>query len=317
MESPVSSSPTLDVVIVNWRSDEYLARCLASLPAAASPAFDFGKVVVVENECRSEPSPWERCARGLPVHAIRNSQNAGFARACNQGARAGSADYILFLNPDVILNETSLDLPLRYFSQAQKSVGICGIRLLDDHGRPSTSHAYFPTPKRLLVEALGIDKLPGHTHRGRTVDPELLSRSGFVDQIMGAFFLVRRSVYDGLGGFDERFFVYFEEVDFSMRAAQRGYRSYYLADATANHHGGASSNQVLDMRLFYVLRSRIQYARKHFRWPALCGLVAVMLTLEPLCRIAWALINRQSDSVSQTVKAYWKLWHFLVLETGA
>jgi hypothetical protein len=137
MESPVSSSPTLDVVIVNWRSDEYLARCLASLPAAASPAFDFGKVVVVENECRSEPSPWEPCARGLPIHAIRNSQNAGFARACNQGARAGSADYILFLNPDVILNETSLDLPLRYFSSLRKHWGSISYPATHIAGEPS------------------------------------------------------------------------------------------------------------------------------------------------------------------------------------
>jgi GT2 family glycosyltransferase len=84
-----------------------------------------------------------------------------------------------------------------------------------------------------------------------------------VDQLIGAFFVVRRSLFESLGGFDERFFVYYEEVDFSWRARQAGYSSVYLPGVHALHHGEASSGQVKGRRLFYLLRSRALYARKH------------------------------------------------------
>jgi N-acetylglucosaminyl-diphospho-decaprenol L-rhamnosyltransferase len=217
----------------------------------------------------------------------------------------------------MVLSAQALELPLQFLAQPEGSrVGICGIRLLDAGGHVSTCCNRLPTLKNLLVEALGIEKLSGHAYDGRTVDPATLASSGVVEQIIGAFFLVRRAVFEALGGFDERFFVYFEEVDFSLRCRQLGYASYYLAEATAYHHGGGSSEQVLDKRLFYSLRSRMQYAKKHFGWYETLLLGSVTLLLEPLCRIAWALLRRQRRMVSHTIKAYARLWRFLVLETG-
>jgi len=98
-----------------------------------------------------------------------------------------------------------------------------------------------------------------------------------VDQVIGAFFLVRRALFETLGGFDERFFMYFEEVDFSKRAQMRGAASVYLGAARAFHSGGYSSRQVKASRLFYSLRSRFLYGFKHFR-PA--EAVAVLLEEE-------------------------------------
>ena len=85
-----------------------------------------------------------------------------------------------------------------------------------------------------------------------------------VDQVMGAFFFVRRSVFEALGGFDERFFVYFEDMDFAVRARERGWRSVYLATAQAFHRGQGTTERAVPRRMFYFARSRILYARKHF-----------------------------------------------------
>src|SRR5207247_3592833 len=93
---------------------------------------------------------------------------------------------------------------------------------------------------------------------------EATSESGLVDQVIGAYFMVRRPLFEALGGFDERFFVYFEEVDLSLRARQNGWASYFLANARVYHTGQVSSGQVRGERLFYLLRSRTEYARKHW-----------------------------------------------------
>src|SRR5258708_40080093 len=85
-----------------------------------------------------------------------------------------------------------------------------------------------------------------------------------VDVVTGAFLLVRRGIFEVLGGFDERFFVYLEDVDFLYRVGQAGWRCYYLAAARAYHRGGGCSEQAKAARLFYALRSRILYSYKHF-----------------------------------------------------
>ena len=85
-----------------------------------------------------------------------------------------------------------------------------------------------------------------------------------VDQVMGAFFLVRQKLFEEWGGFDERFFVYLEDVDFSSRARRVGWRSFYMAGVKAYHKGGGTSEQIKSTRLFYSLRSRILYSYKHF-----------------------------------------------------
>lgn len=93
-----------------------------------------------------------------------------------------------------------------------------------------------------------------------------------VDHVIGAFFLVRRSVFEQLKGFDERYFVYLEDLDFSLRARKAGWKTYYLADATAYHKGGGTSEQVKAHRLFYSLRSRMIYGFRHFNLSAAWGL---------------------------------------------
>ena len=130
------------------------------------------------------------------------------------------------------------------------------------------------------------------------------THSGIVDQVIGAFFLVRRELFIRLDGFDTSYFVYYEEVDFARRALQQGFRSYFLKEARILHAGNVSSDQVRDIRLYHSLRSRQVYALRHWpRWQA--GLLALLtLGIELSARLTMALLRRSRSDFSATVSAY-------------
>ena len=132
-----------------------------------------------------------------------------------------------------------------------------------------------------------------------------------VDQVIGAFFLVRKELFTKLDGFDERFFMYYEEVDFSLRAKRNGWNSYYYNCAQAFHKGGGVSRQVKSFRLFYTLRSRIQYALKNFTlWPSVITVIVTLL-IEPFARFIYALFKLSLSSLSEILKAYFLLYKWL------
>jgi GT2 family glycosyltransferase len=129
-------------------------------------------------------------------------------------------------------------------------------------------------------------------------------KTATVDHVIGAFYLIRRSLFDSLGGFDERFFVYLEDLDFSLRAYQAGWRSVYLTGVQAFHAGGGTSAQVMATRLFYSLRSRLFYGFKHFSVYRAWGLLFITLALEPWIRLGVALLRGSWRDASHTLHAY-------------
>ena len=165
-----------------------------------------------------------------PISVLYNDTNRGFAAACNQGAAGTQADYLLFLNPDTRVFPDSLWRPLEFLEQEENGkVGICGVRHVDDSGAFSTSCARFPTLKIFFGQMTGLSRIFPQWFPPHLMPESECLGSRDVDQIIGAFFLVRRALFEALSGFDPRFFVYFEEVDFSLRARHAGFRSYYLA----------------------------------------------------------------------------------------
>jgi N-acetylglucosaminyl-diphospho-decaprenol L-rhamnosyltransferase len=297
-------APALDIVIVNWNSGAALADCLGSIAAAQGGRFVLAQVVVVDNA--SEDDSLDCCGESrLPLRVLRNQENLGFARACNQGARCGAADYVLFLNPDVRLSPGALAEPIAFLGRPEAgAVGICGIRLTDAEGRDSSSCARLPRPGNLLYGAFGLDQCFPKLFTPRFLSSDELGESASAEQIMGAFFLVRRPVYDSLRGFDERFFMYYEEVDFSARARAHGFSSYYLSNVTAVHIGGGCSQSVPGRRLFYSLESRLAYAMKHFSRHGFFCVLFASLAVEPLARIARACVHASFREMSHTVEAY-------------
>jgi len=302
---------SLDIIIVNWNSGQHLKHCLESVPAASSEGFRLERVVVVDNDS-GDWSAEELQPAAIPLHIMRNEENRGFAAACNQGALGSRADYLLFLNPDVLLRAESLSIPMQFMEQAEnRNVGICGVQLLDSQGRLTRSCSRFPTPWIFYARMFGFDRFfPGH-FPGHFIAERDHWESKPVDVVTGAFFIVRRAVFESLQGFDERFFVYFEELDFSYRACQAGWNSYFLATAQAVHHGGGCSEQVRAARLFYSLRSRIIYCYKHFQWAEATCLLLGTVIVEPLARLTLCAAKGSFREMRETLQGFIRLWRAL------
>lgn len=245
------------IVIVTYGSAREVGPCLdAALRTGAS-------VVVVDN-AGCEETAREVAARGAPL--IRNSRNRGFAGAVNQGVRYLSNPLILLLNPDAVLQSD-----LRPLADACRLPGVAaaGGMLLDAAGRPQTGFMVrrFPGAAALAFEALLLNRLwPGNPvnwqYRCMGMD---YSASQDVEQPAGAFLMVRREVWEELGGFDEGFHpVWFEDVDFCRRAAAAGYRIRFIPEAVAKHTGGHSVSRIeLEKRPLYWYGNLLRYAAAH------------------------------------------------------
>lgn len=290
-----------DIVIVNWNSGPMLRECIESI---INHRDGVGRIVVVDNgSSDSSANLPSRLASACDI--VFANRNLGFAKACNLGASRCASPFVLFLNPDARLTEPSVARVIAFMEAPEGArYGICGIKLLGRHGDVERHCANFTDTSTYLGHVLGVSgRFPRlfTPHFMRDFD-HLHSRP--VDQVIGAFFFVRRSLFDALRGFDERYFVYFEEVDFALRARKAGWDTYYLADATAYHYGGGTSEKVKAKRLFYSLRSRLQYAHQHFSTMGFVTTVIVTLVLEPISRLAQAGGRGSMDDVSNVLRAY-------------
>lgn len=300
------SLPSIAIVIVNWNSGNQLAECIRSIPAAALALRSqvcLKSIIVVDNGSRDGSDQHLSC-EGIHLHVIRNGLNRGFAAACNQGAVAAlPCDQILFLNPDTLLFANSLSIASGALLKREYSnVGIVGISLVDSDGVVSRSCARFPRAKHFLAQALAVDRL--FPHLGHTMREWDHKSTREVDQVIGAFFLVRAKVFEQLNGFDERFFVYFEEVDFALRAKSLGWGSLFVADTSAFHRGGGTSEQVRALRLFYSLRSRTKFFRKHSGLKEIALVYIVTWLLEPISRFILLLCSARFTEIQHLVAAY-------------
>ena len=294
----------LDIVIVNWNTGSQLRDCLGSISAACPASVHLDQVIVVDNASMDDSLDGLEDFK-LPLTTIRNNENKGFAFACNQGAKAGASAYILFLNPDCKLFQNSLVKPLGFLDEFQnEQIGILGIQLVDGNGVIQRNVARFPTPGALFYQMLGLERLWPQRFPPHFMTDWDHRDSREVDQVMGAFFFVRRKVFEQLNGLDERFFMYFEDLDFACRAKQAGWKSYYLAEAQALHHGGGASYQVKAKRLYYVLNSRVLYVAKHFGTPKATGILMASFLVEFWARLGWSLVNLSGQNFRETLQGY-------------
>jgi len=300
----------VSVIIVNWNAGSQLADCVVSIAQYHHGLVS--SVIIIDNASTDDSLAQVETLPNLPfqLQIVRNHDNRGFGAACNQGEALASSAYLLFLNPDTRLFENSLSVPIAFMQdRMNQDVGIVGIQLLDEQNHIARSCARFPSAVGFVAHAVGLDRF--FPRLGHFMTEWNHAQTREVDHVIGAFFLVRRELFETLHGFDERFFVYLEDLDFSYRARQAGWRSVYLADAQAFHAGGGTSNQVKARRLFYSLRSRLLYSFKHFSWMGALAVLLVTLFVEPLSRSAQALLRRSWAGLKETWAAYGMLWSWL------
>lgn len=271
------------VIIVNWNVRDKLRECLRSVFASENAGTI--EVFVVDNG--SKDGSCQMIAAEFPrAKLIANKTNKGFATACNQAIKKSLGSKILLLNPDCFLDASALGA-LGLFIAGHPKAGIVGGKLTGEDGGPQMSVRRFPTP---ASQAAILVKLH-HFYPGLRQVKHYLARdhdygkSSSVDQIMGAFFAIPRQVIAEVGMLDERFFLWFEEVDFCKRVKNAGYEIYYTPLASATHIGGASFSQMPAAAKQKIWNKSLNaYMRKHH------GLSAslVLKPLYPLSRgLAW------------------------------
>jgi GT2 family glycosyltransferase len=254
------------IVIVSYNCHDALSQCLSALTMRD----DCPPIIVVDNASVDDtivmvPRDFSN------VQLIKNAENLGFAVACNQGIRACTTAFILFLNPDTLLMQVELEKLLAAIS-ARPNVGACGPRILNVDGSLQPSCRRFPTLGAITSDELGLGRLFPHSRIFATY-----RMSGWkhdetceVDQLMGSCLLLRRAALDHCSLLDERFFLYFEEVDLCWRLWQAGWHVLFVADATVTHLGGQSSKTDRSRAISYRYQSLFAFYRKHcIRWQLL------------------------------------------------
>ena len=251
----------LGIVIIHYNTPDDLGRCLESLRVQA-PACSH-EVVVIDN-ASTTPGLDELQAQYPGVRWVRNAENVGYGRACNQGMALVPADFHLILNPDIVVLEGSLDT-LVGFAAAHPRVGIVGPQLLNEDGSVQDSCRRFYTFWTLLLRRTILGKLLPNSrvvarHLMRDFDHRHVRP---VDWVLGGCLLVRREALDRCGPMDDRFFLYFEDVDWCYRMWQCGYEVLYLPDARFVHrHRRASARRTFSRSFWQHLTSLIAFYEK-------------------------------------------------------
>jgi N-acetylglucosaminyl-diphospho-decaprenol L-rhamnosyltransferase len=297
----------LSVVIVNWNVRDLLQRCVESV--LSSKRSITTEIIVVDNA--SVDGSVEMLRAEFPqTILIANPENRGFPAANNQGIAAAQGRYVLLLNPDTEVLADALDALVQYMD-AHPDVGLVGPQLLHPDGQVQSSRRRYPTLATLFFESTWLESLaPRALLRRYYVLDQPDNAVLDVDWITGAAMLARREVIQQVGGMDERFFMYSEELDWCRRIKAAGWRVVYHPEARVIHYEGKSSEQAMPARHVNFQRSKIRYARKYHgpRLAAalrlyLLGLYAGQLGLE----LAKGLMGHKRALRQQRVEAYWRV----------
>jgi N-acetylglucosaminyl-diphospho-decaprenol L-rhamnosyltransferase len=269
----VTLAPRLTVVIVNYHQWENTAALTAQLRASRCMRSGAAEVVIVDNH--SPPHPLAaRLRRWSGVSLRRWGKNRGFARAVNEGCRLGLGEWLLLLNPDITVTRKFLDEILSLADRvtaAEPRTGIVGFGLRNTDGSRQMSSGLFPT----LVRTVASLALPRSRRKYHAVAEDQRSQ---VEWVTGCCLLVRRACLESLGGLDEDYFLYYEDVDLCRRARARGWSVWFEPAQQAIHHHPLHSRPVPPALRLITRHSLLTYGLKHWpRWQVrvLAGIIRV------------------------------------------
>ena len=298
----------LSIVIVNWNVRDLLQSCVTSILQPTNRLAN-PQIIVVDN-ASSDGSVAMVQAEFPHVTVIANTENRGFTVANNQGISIAQGRYVLLLNADTEVPGDALSALIEYMD-ANPDVGLAGPQLLYPNGQVQSSRRRFPTKATLFLEStwhqsLAPRSILEHYYVLDKPDDAITD----VDWVMGAAMLIRRQVIQQVGGMDEGFFMYSEELDWCRRIKGAGWRVVYYPLAQVVHHEGKSSEQAVPARHINFQRSKIRYAAKyHGRSTAgvlrcyLLATYAEQLVLEA----SKGILGHKRALRWQRVKAYWQV----------
>ena len=311
----------ISVIIVSWNVCELLDKCLASLHQAqlaigapqaigeAQAGLPLTEIIVVDS-ASSDGSLEMLRAKYPQVIVLPQKENIGFTRASNIGLRQAQAPCLMLLNPDTEVHPAALRQMHSYLQQ-HPAVGIIGPHTFNSDGSHQSTRRRFPTLTTALFEStwLAAYAPPAVERDYRLLDSDDRAILD-VDWVQGSAMMVRRAVYEAVGGLDEGFRMYAEEMDWCKRAKAAGWQVVYHGAAQIVHHGGKSSEQVPAFSQIQFHTSRLRYFRKHHgRLP--CAALRISILLQ----FAWQLLLESVKGLGghkrqlrwQRVKIYWQV----------
>lgn len=304
MQGPIPMD--VSILVVSYNTRDLTLECLASVYAQThNIAFE---VIVVDNA--STDGSADAIAEQYPqAKLVRRTDNIGFAGGNNLAAREARGEFLLLLNPDTVIRDRAVEKVVE-FARNRPDAGIVGGRTFFPDGSLNyTSCHGRPTPWSLLCMGTGISSV---LRGSRLFDPESLG--GWkrdtvreVDAVTGCFLLIRRALWEELGGFDEQFFMYGEETDLCLRGWKAGYRSLICPDATLIHYGGMSEPTRAD-KMIKLFRAKSQLFEKHWH-PATRWFGRAMLRLWVATRVgATGALQLAGSSKAGAHEVWLEIW---------
>ncbi|MCJ7646948.1 glycosyltransferase family 2 protein [bacterium] len=315
----------LSVIIINYNVKQLLRECLYSI-YSNTKRINL-EVIIVDNN--STDGSVDMVKSEFPeVKLIENCQNLGFAKANNQALKENKGRYVLLLNPDTVVLPNALDKMIE-FMEANSQAGALGCKLLYPDGSLQRSCRSFPTLTTAFFENLGLEKF---FPKNKLIAKYRMGYWDYndvreVDQPMGSALMIRREVIEHVGFLDERFYMFFEEVDWCFRIKKRGWKIYFMPSAEIIHYGSQSARPSMTRMMILGYKSKHRFFRKHYgilsEWIVkpidLLGLI-----LKTLYRTATISTNSRSRNNGRkdysrrkkeilrdyygVIKRFWEIW---------
>ncbi|MFC1711444.1 glycosyltransferase family 2 protein [Patescibacteria group bacterium] len=252
----------LSIIIPSFNTKELLKACLRSI-YKETQGISF-EIIVVDNA--SNDSTVNMLKTSFPeVKLIVNQQNLGFAKANNQGLKKALGKNILLLNSDTIILDKAINKCLR-FMESKENIDILGCKLLNKDKTTQPSGGYFPKLRQIFYMMFFIDDLPvlnNFLKAYQVTNKKFYQKTQQLDWVTGAFILLKKQVLDKLNGFDEKFFMYAEEVDLCFRAKKAGYKVWFFNDAKIIHLKGKSSKKGFEKSVLGEFKGLKKFYKKH------------------------------------------------------
>ncbi|MDT0555111.1 glycosyltransferase family 2 protein [Patiriisocius hiemis] len=263
----------LSVVILNYNVQYFLEQCIKSVQRATKNID--AEIIVIDNN--SSDKSCELVKKNFPeVVLIENKKNLGFSKANNQAVAIAKGEYVCILNPDTAVTENTF-LECLNFIVDKENIGALGTFLLDGTGNfLPESKRNLPTPSISLLKLLGFGKKYYATRVPKK------SKGSQIPVLVGAFMFLKKSIYNEVGGFDEDYFMYGEDIDFSYKIEKAGYKNYYLGTTSVLHYKGEStSRDAAYLKRFYGAME-IFYNKHYSNSKILTRLVKLLVFLAKL-----------------------------------
>jgi GT2 family glycosyltransferase len=288
------SEKDIDIIIVNFNSTKHLLRCIESIKYHLNGIS--ANVIVHDNASTDCP---ESLAKIDPdIFYIKSYSNFGFSKAINQSVKLCKSQYILLLNPDTIICDGFFKSSLEFIS-TNSGIGLIGPKVLEKNGNVQGSARSFPTPLTALFGRNSpiTKKFPNNPITKKnvlTIGHDGISTLS-VDWVSGACMLIRREAFESVDGFDEKFFLYWEDTDLCKRMKDRGWQIIYFPIAKIIHYTGVSSNNRPIFATYQFHRSCYYLFKKHCKWPMKVFMPFAFITLIIRCIIAMLIYSHRKS----------------------